>query len=29
MTSTHVPPITEEDIATFLTNTPGFFQRHA
>ena len=29
MTSTHVPPITEEDIANFLTNTPGFFERHA
>jgi hypothetical protein len=22
-------PITEEDIANFLTNTPGFFERHA
>ena len=29
MTSTHVPPITEEDIANFLTNTPCFFERHA
>jgi len=28
MTS-HIPPITEEDIAQFLTNTPGFFERHA
>lgn len=24
-----VPPITEEDIAEFLANTPGFFERHA
>ena len=29
MTSTPVPPITEEDIAEYLTNTPGFFERHA
>ena len=28
MTS-HIPPITEDDIAEFLTNTPGFFERHA
>ncbi|CAN7337878.1 hypothetical protein C8C93_3220 [Acidovorax sp. 93] len=28
MTS-HIPPITEDDIAQFLTNTPGFFERHA
>lgn len=28
MTS-QVPPITEDDIAQFLTNTPGFFERHA
>ncbi|UCU99927.1 DUF484 family protein [Acidovorax radicis] len=28
MTS-HIPPITEEDIAQFLTHTPGFFERHA
>ncbi|SFD86086.1 DUF484 family protein [Paracidovorax konjaci] len=24
-----VPPITEDDIAEFLANTPGFFERHA
>jgi uncharacterized protein len=24
-----LPPITEEDIALFLVNTPGFFERHA
>ncbi len=28
MTS-HIPPITEDDIAHFLANTPGFFERHA
>lgn len=28
MTS-HIPPITEDDIAQFLTHTPGFFERHA
>lgn len=28
MTS-HIPPITEDDIAQFLTQTPGFFERHA
>ena len=28
MTS-HIPPITEDDIAQFLTNPPGFFERHA
>ena len=27
--STHIPPITEDDIAQFLENTPGFFERHA
>lgn len=27
--NSQVPPITEEDIAQFLTNTPGFFERHA
>ena len=27
--TTHIPPITEDDIAQFLTNTPGFFERHA
>ncbi len=25
----HIPPITEDDIVQFLTNTPGFFERHA
>ncbi len=29
MTSSSIPPITEEDIAEYLTNTPGFFERHA
>ncbi len=24
-----IPPITEDDIAQFLVNTPGFFERHA
>ena len=24
-----VPPITEDDIAQFLVNTPDFFERHA
>ena len=28
-TTSHIPPITEDDIAQFLTNTPGFFERHA
>ena len=28
-TSSHIPPITEDDIAQFLTQTPGFFERHA
>jgi uncharacterized protein YigA (DUF484 family) len=27
--SSSIPPITEDDIAQFLTNTPGFFERHA
>ncbi len=27
--SSSVPPITEDDIAEFLANTPGFFERHA
>ena len=27
--TTLIPPITEDDIAQFLTNTPGFFERHA
>ncbi|MFT4243614.1 MAG: DUF484 family protein [Acidovorax sp.] len=29
MTSPQIPPITEDDIAEFLANTPGFFERHA
>jgi uncharacterized protein YigA (DUF484 family) len=29
MTTSHIPPITEDDIAQFLCNTPGFFERHA
>jgi len=29
MTTSHIPPITEDDIAHFLANTPGFFERHA
>jgi len=28
-TSSHIPPITEDDIAEFLAQTPGFFERHA
>jgi uncharacterized protein YigA (DUF484 family) len=28
-TSSPIPPITEDDIAQFLTQTPGFFERHA
>ena len=27
--TTHIPPITEDDIAEFLAQTPGFFERHA
>ena len=27
--SSSVPPITEDDIAEFLLQTPGFFERHA
>lgn len=27
--NSQIPPITEDDIAQFLTNTPGFFERHA
>ena len=27
--SSSIPPITEDDIAEFLANTPGFFERHA
>ncbi len=29
MTTHSIPPITEEDIANYLVNTPGFFERHA
>lgn len=29
MNSSALPPITEDDIAQFLVNTPGFFERHA
>lgn len=29
MTSSALPPITEDDIAEFLVQTPGFFERHA
>ncbi|MBS0607978.1 MAG: DUF484 domain-containing protein, partial [Proteobacteria bacterium] len=29
MTHSSVTPITEDDIAHFLANTPGFFERHA
>jgi uncharacterized protein YigA (DUF484 family) len=31
MTMTHnpIPPITEDDIADYLANTPDFFERHA
>jgi len=29
MTSPAVPPITEDDIAQYLANTPEFFERHA
>ncbi|WP_066267034.1 DUF484 family protein [Hydrogenophaga palleronii] len=25
----HIPPITEDDIANYLANTPDFFERHA
>jgi len=28
-TTSSLPPITEDDIAYFLANTPGFFERHA
>lgn len=28
-TNSPIPPITEDDIAQFLTQTPGFFERHA
>ncbi|MCU0925835.1 MAG: DUF484 family protein [Hydrogenophaga sp.] len=29
MTQQSIPPITEDDIANYLANTPGFFERHA
>jgi len=29
MTDQTIPPITEDDIANYLVNTPGFFERHA
>jgi uncharacterized protein YigA (DUF484 family) len=29
MTESSIPPITEDDIADYLTNTPDFFERHA
>mgnify|MGYP001202691584 CR=1 FL=1 len=29
MTQTSIPPITEDDIANYLLNTPDFFERHA
>ena len=29
MTDNTLPPITEDDIAEYLTNTPDFFERHA
>lgn len=29
MTDNALPPITEDDIAEYLTNTPDFFERHA
>jgi uncharacterized protein YigA (DUF484 family) len=29
MTDQTIPPITEDDIANYLANTPGFFERHA
>ena len=29
MNHSSVTPITEDDIADFLVNTPGFFERHA
>ena len=28
-TSSHIPPITEDDIANYLGNNPDFFERHA
>jgi uncharacterized protein YigA (DUF484 family) len=29
MTESNIPPITEDDIANYLANTPDFFERHA
>lgn len=29
MTDQTIPPITEDDIANYLANSPGFFERHA
>ncbi len=29
MNANHIPPITEDDIANYLANTPDFFERHA
>jgi hypothetical protein len=29
MTHQSIPPITEDDIANYLANTPDFFERHA
>ena len=29
MSNDHMNPITEDDIANFLANSPGFFERHA
>ena len=29
MTDPTIPPITEDDIANYLANTPDFFERHA
>lgn len=29
MTTSSIPPITEDDIAQFLSSTPGFFERHS
>ena len=29
MTEPSIPPITEDDIAEYLANTPDFFERHA
>ncbi|HAJ14135.1 MAG TPA: DUF484 domain-containing protein, partial [Comamonadaceae bacterium] len=29
MSQPSIPPITEDDIANYLVNTPDFFERHA